>query len=128
MKKYTILFGLLIFLAACQYESIKLEEIPPPPPIDTTVDLSFATEIVPIFTDGNNCTACHKTGGTAPDLSAANAYQSLVNGSYVVSNNPEASKIYTYPNTSSGGHVWKVYTNHQAELLFTWINQGAKNN
>lgn len=128
MKKYTILFGLLIFFAACQYESIKLEDIPPPPPIDTTVDLSFVNEIIPIFTADNNCIVCHTVGKTAPDLSAANAYQSIVDGGLVTANNPENSKIYTYPHPNESTHRWKIYTNYQADLLFTWINQGAQDN
>jgi hypothetical protein len=90
--------------------------------------LSFVNEIVPIFTTNNNCTSCHTTGKTAPDLSAANAYQALINGGFVVANNPEGSAIYTYPNPTASTHVWKHYTAYQAELVFTWINQGAQNN
>lgn len=125
MKKYIILLGLLVFFSACQYEFIELET---PPPIDTTTDLSFAAEIVPIFTAGNNCTVCHDVGKTAPDLSAANAYQSLVNGAYVVSNDPAASLIYTYVHPDATSHSWKLLTSYEAELLFTWINQGAQDN
>ena len=125
MKKIIILLGLLVGFSACQYEFI---ELPIPPPIDTTTDLSFATEIVPIFIAGNNCIVCHDVGKTAPDLSAANAYQSLVSGSYVVSNDPASSIIYTYINPDATTHAWKVYTSYEAELIFTWINQGAQDN
>lgn len=128
MKKLTILFGILFIFAACQYETINLADLPEPEPIDTTVDLSFVNEIIPIFTTNNNCTSCHTTGKTAPDLSAANAYQSLVSGGFVVANNPEGSAIYTFPNPTASTHVWKHYTARQAELIFTWINQGAQNN
>ncbi|MBN2237811.1 MAG: hypothetical protein JW729_09635 [Bacteroidales bacterium] len=125
MKKILILLSSLFFFTACQYEVIKVEVIPPP---DPNVELSFATDIVPIFTDGNRCTACHSPGKTNPDLTAANAYQSLMDGNFVVANDPSASLIYTYPHPDASTHRWKVYTVNQAELLFTWINQGVKNN
>ncbi len=125
MRKILILLGSLFLITACQYEVIKIEVIPPP---DPTVELSFATDIAPIFSTNNSCTACHAPGKTSPDLTTANAYQSLINGDFVVANNPEASLIYTYPNPNATTHRWKVYTSHQAELLLTWINQGAQNN
>jgi len=125
IKKIVILFGVLIFFTACQYEFI---EVYTPPLPDPTIEVSFANEIVPIFTTDDNCTACHKPGKEAPDLSAANAYQSLVSGGYVLSNNPAASSIYTYVNPEATTHVWNGYNNYQAELVFIWINQGAKDN
>ncbi len=124
MKKILFLLGTLFFVTACQYEFIEVEVIPPP---DPNVELSFATDILPIFTT-DNCISCHATGKESPDLTAANAYQSLVSGGYVVSNNPEGSLIYTFPNPDATTHRWKIYTNHQAELIYTWINQGAQNN
>jgi hypothetical protein len=128
MKKIILLLGVVFIFAACQYETINLEDLPTPEPIDTTVDLSFVNEIVPIFTTNNACTACHTTGKTPPDLSAANAYQSLVNGGLVIANKPESSSIYTYVNPTASTHVWKHYSARQAELIFTWINQGAQDN
>lgn len=128
MKKILILLCSIFIFTACQYEEIKVDDEVITEPIDPTVDISFANEILPIFTDGNNCTACHTTGKTAPDLSTANAYQSLVSGGFVVDANPEGSKIYTYPSPSASTHRWKTYSNKEAELIFTWINQGVKNN
>ena len=125
MKKIIILLGILFFFTACQYEFIELYT---PPPIDPTADVSFANEIVPIFTTDDYCTSCHDVGEKPPDLSAANAYQSLVNGGYVVSNDPEGSLIYTYCKPGATTHVWDSYDNYQAELVFTWITQGAKDN
>lgn len=124
MKKLIILLGSLFIITACQYEVIEVEVIPPP---DPNVELSFTTDILPIFTAGNNCTSCHAPGKTKPDLTAANAYASLKDG-YLVENNPGSSKIYTYPHPDASTHRWVVFTKNQAELLFTWINQGAKNN
>ena len=124
MKNFLVLLVVMAFFSACKYEYIKVEELPP---IDDTVVISFATDILPILTE-HNCVACHSTGKTVPDLTAANAYQSLIGGGFVVANNPEASGFYTFPNPTATTHRWEVFSRHQAELIFAWINQGANNN
>ncbi len=128
MKKIVFLLCTLFLITACQYEVIEVEPIIPPSPDDQVDEISFANEIIPIFTTNNKCTACHTIGKTAPDLSAGNAFQSITSGNFVVSNNPEASKIYTYTNPSATTHVWKHYSSKEADLVYYWINQGAKDN
>ncbi|MCD6090825.1 MAG: hypothetical protein J7J72_04955 [Bacteroidales bacterium] len=123
MKKYIVLFSLLTVFTACQYELVEVEKIIPP---DPTVELSFANDILPILTD-HNCISCHGIGAQAPDLTATNAYQSLLGG-YVMANNPEGSLFYTYLNPDATTHSWEVLSANQALTIYTWINQGAKNN
>ena len=127
MKKsniYFLLFALTLIFNACTYDYIVKEELPP---IDVTVPVSFSTQIVPIFT--NSCVACHKTGGQAPDLTAANAYNSIKTMNLVNTATPESSVIYTEPNPANTSvHAWKKYTAAEAQLVLTWIQQGAKNN
>lgn len=127
MKKFTsyfLLFTVGLLLNACTYDFIAEEELPP---VDPNVDVLFSTQIVPIFT--NSCVSCHKAGGTAPDLTAANAYNSLKNMNLVNTAAPETSKIYTYPGpVSPNTHTWKKYSGAEAQLILTWIQQGAKNN
>jgi hypothetical protein len=120
-NKYLLLFLFGLLLNACTYDFIVKEELPP---IDTTVPVSFATQIVPIFT--NSCVSCHKTGGQAPDLSAANAYNSIKTMNLVNTTTPESSIIYAFPGSAS--HSWKGYTASESQLVLTWIQQGAKNN
>lgn len=130
MKTTTLLSLILaIFvIASCTYK-YEDPDFVPAPPIDTTVVISFATQIVPIWNDGNNCTACHKPGGTSPDLTPANAYSQITSKNLVVANDLAGSKIYYFPNpTNTASHTWKKYTSAQAELVAAWINQGAKNN
>jgi hypothetical protein len=112
-----VLMILLMSLASCEYEFIEIDEPDPDVPI------SFANDIIPIFTTGNNCTACHRTGSTSPDLTAANAYNSIVPGLVNLSD-PESSRIYTVPLSS---HV-VTYTPIQAANVLNWIKQGAENN
>lgn len=127
MKKFKIislLFVIGMLLNACAYDFIAKEELPP---IDQTVTISFATQIVPIW--ANSCVSCHKAGGQAPDLSAANAYTAIKGmANVVVTATPETSRIYTYPSPSTSVHSWKKYTAAEAQLVLTWIQQGAKNN
>lgn len=127
MKKFTTYFLLFTFgllLNACTYDFIAEEELPP---VDPNVDVLFSTQIVPIFT--SKCADCHKPGGTAPDLTAANAYNSIMSLNLVNTANPASSEIYTYPDPANAGtHSWKKYSAAEAQLVLTWIQQGAKNN
>jgi hypothetical protein len=126
MKKSNIYFLLFVFgllLNACTYDFIVKEELPP---VDPNVDVLFSTQIIPIFEA--KCTACHKPGGTAPDLTAANAYNSIKTMNLANTAAPETSLIYTYPSPTTTLHNWKKYSAAEAQLVLTWIQQGAKNN
>ena len=130
MKKYKSLLVLLavaLLIGGCTYNFIVPEEVPEPPkPGDP--DISFATQIVPIFNNGNKCTSCHKTGGQAPDLTTDNAYASINNTKYINAGSPEESIIYTIPHPDTDSHSQKKYTANEASLVFGWIIQGAQNN
>ena len=127
MKKSNIYFLLFVFaliLNACTYDFIVKEELPP---VDTTVPVSFSTQIIPILT--NSCVSCHKPGGTAPDLTAPNANISIMTMKLVNTATPASSIIYSEPNpANTAKHTWKKYTATEAQLVLTWIQQGAKNN
>jgi len=112
---------IMIIIASCQYKFI-VEPVPiPPDPEDT---ISFAEQIVPIWQE-QGCTGCHN-GGTSPDLTPGNAYNSIMGTNLVDIDNPSLSKIYTYP-APDGSH-YKIYTATQSLLLLTWIEQGAIDN
>lgn len=124
--KYIFVIGLLVSgLGGCKYDFIVPEEIPVSDP-DNPV--SFATQIVPIFTT-DNCTSCHftGTGGHSPDLTGTNIYSEIV-PALVDTLDPESSIIYDYPAPSTDKHSWKKYSSAQAAYILTWIEEGAKNN
>ena len=126
MKKsniYFLLFVIGLLLNACSYDFIVKEELAP---VDPTVDILFATQIAPIFANG--CISCHKAGGQAPDLSAATAYANIKSMNLVSTATPATSLIYTYPSPTTTIHTWKKYSASEAQLVLTWIQQGAKNN
>ena len=121
-----VLFAIVVsFFSACEYEFIKPEYTPPPNPEDT---ISFAQEVAPLFIS-NNCVNCHKAGGFGGiDLTAQNAYNSIIAANLVVIADPASSKIYTYPNPTTGTHNSKYANEAEAQIILQWIEQGALNN
>lgn len=97
---------------------------PPEVILDTTVIYSFADTIQPIF--DNNCIGCHK-GGLAPNLTAGNSYDALINGGYVETDTSKADQSLIYTKLFSGSHDGRA-TNTEKALILAWIRQGAKNN
>jgi mono/diheme cytochrome c family protein len=130
MKALKLFFAMVILVlttTGCLYNFLVPEEVPPTDPDNPDApEVSFATDIVPIFT--GNCASCHKTGGTPPDLTADKAYASINNTRYLNSASPEESRIYSIPHPDNSGHSQKKYTQAQAATILLWINQGAKNN
>lgn len=121
---YILFVGLL--MSSCDYDFIVEPEGTIPDPTDT---IYFSGDIEPIFNTGDNCTACHKTGGQAPDLTTGNAYNSIQSMSLVNLSDPEMSELYIFPNPdNTSDHTWKKYTSSEAQLVLQWIEQGALNN
>lgn len=96
---------------------------------EITRPVGFASDIIPIFTQSCSLSGCHVPGSKSPDLSAANAYNSLTVGNYYNVALPESSTIYlwmtgqkTTPMPVSG--INKDYN----ALVLAWIKQGAQNN
>ena len=111
---FSILFTLFIF--SC--EEYKYE----PPSIDPDEEVSFQEDILGIF-DENNCAGCHPSA-SPPDLSPANAHESLLDG-YVNTGSPEESTIYT---KFEDGHVGLDTKSIELQTILSWIKQGAQNN
>ena len=128
LKLFSIILLIIVF-SGCKYDFIIPEDIPVVNPDDPNVaEISFLNDIIPIFNDNNNCTACHKTGGQIPDLTPDHAYASLNSTRYINSSKPEESRIYLHPNPKTSTHTHKKYTAAEAATILLWIQQGAKNN
>lgn len=115
-----LLFGILF--SQCYY----LEVVDDPKPVE---NVSFSADIIPIFNSGCNVVGCHNTGGTPPDLTETNAYNSLKNGGYLNLLVPPDSELYqwmagnrTLPMPLSGPNA-----NNNA-IILKWIEEGAPNN
>jgi hypothetical protein len=122
MKKHSIFLILILFtlfFAGCKYDFILPEEVPV---IDNGGEpISFSTQVAPIFVE--KCATCHAS--QTPRLTADVAYSQIV-PNYVNTTNPASSTIYV--NSSSGNHNNVKVTATQAQLILTWITEGAKNN
>jgi len=123
ISKLTLLLLVAVFMASCEYEFIEVYVPEPPDPTDT---IYFQAEITPIFVN-SSCTGCHN-GGIAFDLTAPNAYNSIIDNDLVVPNDPANSKIYTIPHPQTGSHAAKYGSLNDANLIYGWIMQGALNN
>ena len=132
MKILKFLFAIVVLsllFGGCKYNFILPEEVPVFDPDDPNApEISFSSDILPIFTNNDNCTACHKTGDQIPDLTGGNAYSSLNSTRYINSAVPNESKIYTVPDPDTEEHQQKKYTATEAVYILAWIQQGAKNN
>ena len=100
----------------CTYEAI--------PEPDAVTDVSFSTDIVPIFDANCNMSPCHNTGEIAPDLTAPNAWSSLQNG-YLNLADPTASLLMT---KIDGGSMETYVTSQDITYILQWIKEGAKDN
>lgn len=116
-----MLFAMAGFLlCSCEYEWIEPEKV------DIPDNVSFSADVMPIFNNGCNTAICHGPGAEAPDLSEGNAYNALISGSYVNTETPESSIIYTSMTTGS----MKIYVKNpaDAEIILAWVKQGAEDN
>lgn len=128
MKKTTsklrsvILIGSLAFItlfSGCEYDFVDPGFVP------ITTTLSYATDIQPIFDASCNMSGCHAANAFDPDLSAANSYNSLIQENLVNVDEPASSAIYI---SMSSGSMKSFANPNQANLILTWIKQGALNN
>ncbi len=128
MKKLTSKFRPVILIASlafitlfsgCEYDFVDPGFVP------ITNTLSYATDIQPIFDASCNMSGCHSANGFDPDLSPANSYNSLIQENLVNIDAPASSAIYI---SISSGSMKSFSTPSQANLVLTWIKQGALNN
>ena len=127
MKKlFTTLFVALI-LSSCTSDYIVPEppSPPPAPPSPNEPKISFAGEIQPIFT--GKCMPCHATGAALPNLEEGKSYQSLwsING-MLDTITPDNSNLYK--SMKPGGSMSSYCKKANADSVYKWIRQGARNN
>lgn len=134
MKQHHILFILLapfllvvsLLPSGCTYNDGLLEITPP---IDTTVQISFADDILPVFSDKCASPTCHGAGGISPELTPAKAYSELFAGGFIDTLAPAQSELYKW---MTGQYALSMpLSGPDPDLnvkVLTWITQGAKDN
>jgi len=119
-----LISGMILFLIGC-YKDKTL----PSKPAEITRTVTFSGDIIPIFNKSCNISGCHSAGGQVPNLTAANAYNSLTVGSYYNTNDPESSLLYLKVTGQDSPPMPPSGVNQDyAALILAWITQGAKNN
>ena len=119
---------LISVLVSCEYDYIEIAKPQPPDPGDTNnpVDtIFFAAQIEPLFAS-NGCTNCHNASNFL-NLTTGSSYASIMGNSFAVAGDPDNSAIYTEP-LPSGSHYAKYGSNDEANLVYSWIFQGALDN
>jgi len=129
-KKIAILSGILavvmLAISGCYKTTTYVEN----PGASITQTMSFTSDIIPIFSSNCALSGCHVAGGKNPDLTTANAYKSLTDGSYYKAGDPDNSTIMLWL-TGKKSPVMPLGSGPNADInakIYAWINQGAKNN
>lgn len=87
----------------------------------TPVVLSFASDVIPVL---NQCNNCHKHPWTTSS-DASTYYTNLVNGGYVNLSDPTSGKIYT---RLYARHAGSSISKEDINKILNWLTQGSKNN
>ncbi len=106
-------------LTSCTWEEIKPQKVAVPETV------KFSANIIPVLTANCAKSGCHVKGYQAPDLSAANAYTSLIYYGYVDTDFPNQSSLYIKITT---GSMKDKATDTDRALILKWIQQGALDN
>lgn len=116
---------LAVILAGCYKDKTVIFETGE----EITRPVSFVQDLVPIFNTACNGSGCHSTGGIAPDLTAANAYNALAGGNYFSITNPLNSELYLWMTGKKAAPMPLSGPNKDYNaLILAWIKQGAQNN
>ena len=95
---------------------------------EITRTVTFSNDIIPLFNKNCALSGCHITGGHVPDLSTANAYNSLKVGNYFNTGNPAASEIYLWLTGKKTTQMPVGGLNKDINaMVLAWIKQGANN-
>ena len=121
---------LMLSLSSCFYDE---EVVIPKVELDPVEDVSFANEIQPFFDlkiEGTSCADCH-SGAIAPDLTAGNSYDAIINGGYIVPNDLDNSVLYQTLITTDPSKLMPPnggVSDEDINLVKSWIEQGALDN
>ena len=129
LKKLIAIFFVLFIFSSCTKDLIVPDPPAPPPapPSPTENKISFEAEIEPIF--NAKCVGCHGVGGISPVLANDKAWQSLMSMPGMIDTvTPGSSILYTEMLPPNGGMVQYGSTRANADSVYKWIRQGAKNN
>ena len=131
MKKLLIFFGLAtnLIYVSCKYESL----VPYQPPIETTTcspdTVYFSQSIAPLLNSSCGTSGCHDANSHKDGVVMTDHFSIIQE---VKIGNPSNSKLYKVLNENGEDRMPPApsapFTTAQKELIYKWIQQGAKNN
>jgi hypothetical protein len=127
LKKLSTIFFVIFILSSCTSDLIVPDppEPPPAPPSPNESKISYSGEIQPIWSA--KCMPCHAVGAALPVLASGKSYQSLMSIPGMVDTiNPGNSTLYL--EMKPGGGMSNYCKKANADSVYKWIRQGAKNN
>lgn len=117
-----ILFMVLgVGLTGCYKDVISPETDPDGPP----QAVSFKTDLEPYFNSHCALSGCHVSGSHSPNLATGVSYSSLVNGGFVNTIVPKASRIYVMITSEMSEYIPSP---KDKSKVLDWIRNGAPNN
>ncbi len=120
------MFALLIGLSSCYKDIIKPElglgpdDLPPQ-------QVSFQSELAPIFNASCAIAGCHVSGAHTPYLTTSVSYTQIVNGGFVNLANPKESTIYKMITGEMAQYLPSPAKSNQ-QKVYDWIRNGAPKN
>ena len=120
--KFIVLVMISVGFFSCKYEKIE-------PATELPENVSFQTDLIPLFNQSCNSVGCHNAGGIAPDLSPANAYTDLTTRDNMIDLvNPENSILYKRMIDTNQPMPLSGVMDYESRQVLSWITDGAKNN
>ncbi len=129
-KKIAILAGFVAIIMLVTTGCYKTDTLVVNPGSSITTTVSFAKDVVPIFSNSCALSSCHVSGGKAPNLTADKAFKSLTDGAYFKANDPDNSVIMLWL-TGKKSPAMPLGNAPNATInakIYAWIKQGAQNN
>ena len=121
------MIALISGLSSC-YKDIITPELGSGPDDLPPQQVSFQTELAPIFSTNCAIAGCHASGAHAPYLNtSAVAYSQITSGGFLNLANPKESKLYQMI-TGDMAQYMPVPAKTNAQKVYDWIRNGAPNN
>ena len=127
MKRLLIYAGLIftlgIVFTSCYKDIIKPDLADDPE--GTPKQVSFKTELAPLFNTSCALAGCHVSGARKPYLTPDISYQQIVNGGFVNNALPKESILYKMV---YGEMAEYISSKADKQKVYDWIRNGAPNN
>lgn len=124
LLKYTgLLLFVIIGLSSC-YKDIVIPQLasdPDGPP----QQVSFKTELAPLFNTKCTEAGCHVNGSHKPYMTIDVSYSQIVNGGFVNTALPKESTLYKMINGEMSQYI---PSGADKQKVYDWIRNGAPNN